>query len=252
MISNVSTTVATFSRPMSIVKPTAAGGRQSQAPLAGLDHSTRKQLVERMEANGDDRVTWQWKPRKLVSAPFSRLRSRRVRRHPVAVAARLAARLALAAARSAASRAAASATKAALKHGLIAAPRQVNLNAIKWGPQVAGRAGVNQVTRTIGRAARRGARRAGATSGRVVGTAGHRSRQTLTRAAMGSDQYGVEVVRWPSLERPEDTQDGHPPAGPRSTMMGHLLWAVKITGFMIKWAPTCPRWQRACGCSTEW
>jgi hypothetical protein len=122
---------------------------------------TKKQLVERMEANGDDWATWQWKPRKLVSAPFSRLRSRRVRRHPVAMAARLAARLALAAARSAASCAAASATKAALKHGLIAAPRQNIPNAIKWGPQVAGCAGVNQVTRTIVRAARRGVRRAG-------------------------------------------------------------------------------------------
>jgi hypothetical protein len=155
MLSNVSTTVATFSRPMGIVKPTTGEGGHSQAPLAGLDHSTQKQLVERMEAKGDDCATWQWKPRKLVSAPFSRLRSRRVRRHPVAVAARLATRLALAAARSAASRAAASASKVALKHELIAAPRQVIPNAIKWGPQVAGRAGVNQVTRTIGRGARR-------------------------------------------------------------------------------------------------
>jgi hypothetical protein len=161
MLSNVSTTAATFSRPMGIVKPTTGEGGHSQVPLAGPNHSTQKQLVERMEAKGDDWATWQWKPRKLVSAPFSRLRSRRVRRHPVAVAARLAARLALAAARSAASRAAASATKVALKHGLIAAPRQVIPNAIKWGPQVAGRAGVNQVTRTIGRAAMRGARQDG-------------------------------------------------------------------------------------------
>jgi hypothetical protein len=119
--------------------------------------------VERMEDNGDNLATWQWKTRKLVSAPFSRLRSRRVRRHPITVAARLAARLALAAARSAASRAAASATKAAPKHGLIGAPRQVVPNVIKWGPQVIGRARVNQATRTIGRAARRGAKRAGVT-----------------------------------------------------------------------------------------
>jgi hypothetical protein len=125
MLSNVSTTAATFSRPMGIVKPTTGEGGHSQVPLAGPNHSTQKQLVERMEAKGDDWATWQWKPRKLVSAPFPRLRSLQVRRHPVAVAARLAARLALAAARSAASRAAASATKVALKHGLIAAPRQV-------------------------------------------------------------------------------------------------------------------------------
>jgi hypothetical protein len=70
MISNVSTTVATFSRPMGIVKPTTGGGRYSQVPQAGLNRLTKKQLVERMEANGDDWATWQWKPRKLVSAPF--------------------------------------------------------------------------------------------------------------------------------------------------------------------------------------
>jgi hypothetical protein len=183
MLSNVSTTVATFSRPMGIVKPTTGEGGHSQVPLAGPNHLTQKQLVERMEDKGDDWVTWQWKPRKLVSAPFSRLRSCWFRYHPVAVAAHLAARLALAAARAAASRASASATKVALKHGLIAAPRQVIPNAIKWGPQVAGRAGVNQVTRTIGRAARRGAIRAGATSGRVIGTSGQRSCQALTQTA---------------------------------------------------------------------
>jgi hypothetical protein len=120
MLSNVSTTVATFSRPMGIVKPTTGEGGHSQVPLAGPDHSTQKRLVE---AKGDDWATWQWKPRKLVSAPFSRLRSRRVRRHSVAVAARLAAGLALAAARAAASPAAVSATKVALKHGLIASER---------------------------------------------------------------------------------------------------------------------------------
>jgi hypothetical protein len=194
-MSNISTTVATFSRPMSIVKPTTGGGKHSQAPLAGLNRSAKRQLVERMEDNGDDLATWQRKPRKLVSAPFSRLRSRRVRRHPIAVAARLLARLALAAARSAASRAAASAAKAALKHGLIAEPQQVVPTAIKWGPQVVGRAGVNQVTRTIGRAARRGARRTAATSGRVVGTARQRSQQALTRTARWRDNNGVRPVR---------------------------------------------------------
>jgi ribosomal protein L18 len=141
----------------------------------GTQQLSQKQLVRRMEDNRDDLAAWQWKPRKLVSAPFSRLRSGRVRCHPLPTATHFAARLSLAAARSAASRAAASATKAALKHGLIAAPRQVIPKAIKWGPQVARRAVINQVTQTIGRAARRGAGRAGATSGRVVGTAGQRS-----------------------------------------------------------------------------
>jgi hypothetical protein len=55
--------------------------------------------VERMEDKGDDWATWQWKRLKLVHAPTFRPRSRRVRHHPVVVAARLAARLALAAAR---------------------------------------------------------------------------------------------------------------------------------------------------------
>jgi hypothetical protein len=150
------------------VKPMTGDKGQSQGPLAGPDNSTQRHLVEMMEAEGGDWVTWQWTPITLVHAPTFRPRSRRVRRHPVAVAARLAAKLTLAAARSAASRAAASATKVALKHGLIAAPRQVIPNAIKWGPQMAGRAGVNQATSTIGRAARRGARRVGATPGRVI------------------------------------------------------------------------------------
>jgi hypothetical protein len=156
-MSNVSTNLTTLSRSISIAKPIRRGEKHSQAALAGLDRLSQKQLVKRMEDEGDDLATWQWKPRKLVSAPFSRLRSRRVRRHPLAAAARIASRLALAAARSAASRAAASATKAALKHGLITAPRQVIPNAIKWGPQVARRAQINQATRTVGRKARRGA-----------------------------------------------------------------------------------------------
>jgi hypothetical protein len=76
MMSNVSTTVATLSRPIGIAKPIRWGEKHSQAPLVGLDRSSQKQLVERMEDDGDDLATWQWKPRKLVSAPFSRLRSR--------------------------------------------------------------------------------------------------------------------------------------------------------------------------------
>jgi hypothetical protein len=127
MMSNVSFTFATLSRPIGIAKPI----RWGEAPLAGLDRLSQKQLVERMEDDRDNLATWQWKPRKLVSDPFSRLCSRRVRCHSLATAARVAARLALAAARSAASRAADSTTKAALKHGLIAAPRQVIPTAIK-------------------------------------------------------------------------------------------------------------------------
>jgi hypothetical protein len=199
MLSNASAIVATFARPRAMVKPMTGDGGHSQGPLAGPDNSTQRQLVDRMEAKRDDWATWQWKPITLVHAPIFRPRSRRVRRHPVAVAARLAAQLALAAARSAASRAAASATKVALKHGLIAAPRQVIPNAIKWGPQVAGRAGINQATRTIGQAARRGARRAGATSGRVIGTAGKRSRQALTRTAeVARQQWGHTGTAWRS------------------------------------------------------
>jgi hypothetical protein len=160
MLSNASSIVAIFARSRVMVKPMTGDGGHSQGPLAGPDNSTQRHLVERIEDKGDNWATWQWKPITLVHAPIFRPRSCRVRRHPIAVAARLAARLALAAARSAASRAAASATKVALKHGLIAAQRQVIPNAIKikWGPQMAGRTGINQATRTIGRAARRGAR----------------------------------------------------------------------------------------------
>jgi hypothetical protein len=167
-------------------------------------------------------------------APTFRPRSRRVRRHPVIVATRLAARLALAAARSAASRAAASATKVALKHGLIAAPRQVIPNAIKWGPQMAGPAGVNQATRTIGRAARRGARRVGATPGRVVGSAGLRSRQAVTRTAeVARQQWGHAGTAWRSstgwLFRGQRTRRMDIfQLAPGATKMGHLKRAVRI------------------------
>jgi hypothetical protein len=159
MLSNASAIAAVFANSRVRVTPMTGDEGHSKGPLAGQDHSTQQHLVERMEAEGDDWAIWQGKPLALTYAPTFRPRTRRVRRHPVVVAARLAARLALNAARAADSRAAASATRAALKHGLIAAPRQVIPNAIRWGPQVAGRAGVNQATRTIGRAARRGARR---------------------------------------------------------------------------------------------
>jgi hypothetical protein len=96
MMSNASTTVMTLSRPIGIAKPIRWGEKLSQAPLAGLTRSSQKQLVKRMEDDGDDLVIWQWKPRKLVSAPFSRLRSRRVLCHPLAAAAHIAAPLALA------------------------------------------------------------------------------------------------------------------------------------------------------------
>jgi hypothetical protein len=176
---------------------------QSQGPLAGPDNSKQRHLVERREEEGDDWATWQWKPLKLVHAPTFSPTSRRVGRHPVVVAARLAARLALAAAGSAASSAAASATKVALKHGLIAAPRQVIPNTIKWGPQMAGRTGVNQATRTIGRAARRGARRVGATPGRVIGSAGLRTRQAVTRTAeVARQQWRHAGTAWRSSTGP--------------------------------------------------
>jgi hypothetical protein len=122
MMSITSTTAAIISRPIGIAQPIWLGEEHFQAPLAGLNRTLQKQLVKQMEADGDDLATWQWKPKKLVSAPFSRLRSRRVRRHPIAAAARITARFALVATRSAAARAAASATRTALKHGLIAAP----------------------------------------------------------------------------------------------------------------------------------
>jgi hypothetical protein len=169
----------------------------AQSPLAGQDHSNQQHLVERMEAEGDDWLIWQGKPLALTYAPTFRPRSRRVRRHPVVVATRMAALLALNAARAAASRAVAIATKTALKHGLIAAPQQVLPNAIRWGPQVAGRAGVNQATRTIGRAARRGARGVGATPGRAIGSAGLRWRQAVTRTAeVARQQWGRAGMAW--------------------------------------------------------
>jgi hypothetical protein len=119
MLSNASAIAAVFANSRVVVKPLTGEEGQFQGPPAGPDNSTQRHLVERMEDEGDDWATWQWKPLKLVHAPTFRPRSRRVRRHPVAVAARLAARLALAAARSAASRAAASATKVALNMGLL-------------------------------------------------------------------------------------------------------------------------------------
>jgi hypothetical protein len=229
MLSNANVIAAIFASSRVMVKPMTGDGGHSQGPLAGPDNSMQSHLVERIEDRGDDWATWQWKPITLVHAPIFRPRSRRVRRHPIAVAARLAARLALGAARSAASRAAASATKVALKHGLIAAPRQVIPNAIKWGLQMAGRAGINQATRTIGRAARRGARRAGATSGRVIGTARQRSRQAVTRMAeVARQQWGHTGTAWRSstgrLFRGRMTRrmDILQPA-PGATKMGHLM-----------------------------
>jgi 4'-phosphopantetheinyl transferase EntD len=113
MLSNASAIAAVFANSRVVVKPLTGEEGQFQGPPAGPDNSTQRHLVERMEDEGDD-----WALLKLVHAPTFRPRSRRVRRHPVAVAARLAARLALAAARSAASRAAASATKVAPNMGL--------------------------------------------------------------------------------------------------------------------------------------
>jgi hypothetical protein len=62
MMSNVSATVATFSSPMGIVKPTRWGEKHFQAPLAGIDRLSKRLLVERMEDDRDGLATWQWKP----------------------------------------------------------------------------------------------------------------------------------------------------------------------------------------------
>jgi hypothetical protein len=199
MLSNASAIAAAFASSRVRVTLKTEDEGQAQGPLAGPDYSIQQHLVEKMEAEGDDWATWQGKPLELTYAPTFRPRSHRVRRHPVVVATRMAARLALNAARAAAARAATLATRTALKHGLIAAPRQVLPNAIKWGPQVAGRAGVNQATRTIGRAARRGARRVGATPGRAIGSAGLRSRQAVTRTAeVARQQWGRAGTAWRS------------------------------------------------------
>jgi hypothetical protein len=114
-------------------------------------------------------------------------------------------------------------------------------NAIKWGPQMAGGAGVNQATRTIGQAARRGARRVGATPGRVIGSAGLRSRQAVTwTAEVARQQWGHAETAWRSstgrLFRGRRTRrmDILQPA-PGATKRGHLMRAVRITGFVIKW-----------------
>jgi hypothetical protein len=131
MLSNASAIAAVSASSRVRVTPMTGDEGQAQGPLAGQDHSTQQHLVERMEAEGDDYATWQGKPSELTYAPTIRPRSRRARRHPVVVAARMADRLALNAARAAASRAATMATKTALKHGLVAAPRQVLPNAIK-------------------------------------------------------------------------------------------------------------------------
>jgi hypothetical protein len=47
---------------------------------------------------------------------------------------------------------------------------------------------------------------------------------------MGSDQYSMEVVHWPPLQRSEDTKDGHPPAGPRSVQDSTLVESSKDHG----------------------
>jgi hypothetical protein len=191
MLSNASAIAAIFANSRVRVTPMTGDEGHAQGPLPGQDHSTQQHLVERMEAEGDDWAIWQGKPLALTYAPTFSPRSRRVCRHPVVVASRIAARLALNAARAAASRASAIATRTALKHGLITAPRQVLPNAIRWGPQVAGRTGVNQATRTIGRAARREARRVGATPGRTIGSAGLRLRQAVMRTAeVARQQWG--------------------------------------------------------------
>jgi hypothetical protein len=45
----------------------------------------------------------------------------------------------------------------------------------------------------------------------------------------------VEVVHWPPLQRSEDAKMISSSRPPGAARMGHLLRAVKITGFVIKW-----------------
>ena len=125
MLANVSALAATLAGSRLRATPRGENGGQPSGPLAGPSYSFQLHLVEKMEAEGDDLAAWQGKPLELTYAPTFRPRSLRVRRNPILVAARVAARLALNAARAAATRAAALATRTALKHGLIAAPRQV-------------------------------------------------------------------------------------------------------------------------------
>jgi hypothetical protein len=197
MLSNASAIAAVFANSRVRVTPMTGDKGHAQGPLAGQDHSTQQHPVDRMEAEGDD-----WA---LTYAPTFWPRSRRVRRHPVVVAACMAARLALNAARAAASRAAAIATRTALKHGLIAAPRQVLPNAIRWGPQVARCAGVNRATRTIGRAARRGCQtgwrhtRQGDRKCRVEVTSGSDADGGGGETTMGARGDGMEVVHRPTV-----------------------------------------------------
>jgi hypothetical protein len=238
MMSITSTTAAVISRPIGIAKLIRLGEEHFQARLAELNRTTQKQLVQQMEDDGDDLAAWQWKPKKLVSAPFSRLRSQRVCRHPIAAAARIAARVALVAARTAAACAAAIATRAALKHGFIGTWHVIP-NAIKWGPQVAGRAGVNQATMAI--KGPLGEERDELAPPQAGWWAGEMSWQALTRVAdVAQQQWGQRNTAWMSsvgrLFRGRRTQRMEilQPA-PGAYKMGHLLQAVKITGFVIKW-----------------
>jgi hypothetical protein len=62
MLSNASAIAAVFANSRVVVKPLTGEEGQFQGPLAGPDNSTQRHLVERMEDEGDDWATWQWKP----------------------------------------------------------------------------------------------------------------------------------------------------------------------------------------------
>jgi hypothetical protein len=75
MMSITSTTAAVIPGPIGIAKPIRLGEEHFQALRLELNRTAQKYLVQQMEDGGDNFAAWQWKPRKLVSAPFSRLRS---------------------------------------------------------------------------------------------------------------------------------------------------------------------------------
>jgi hypothetical protein len=91
MLSNVSALAVAFASSRVRVTPRRENEGQTQGPLAGPSYSIQLHLVEKMEAEKDDWAAWQGKPLELTYAPTFRPRSRRVRRHPVVVAARVAA-----------------------------------------------------------------------------------------------------------------------------------------------------------------
>jgi hypothetical protein len=54
------------------------------------------------------------------------------------------------------------------------------------------------------------------------------------KTTIGAYRDGMEVIHRPTFQRSKDAQNGHPQPAPGATKMGHLMQAVKITGFVIK------------------